>query len=284
MLRNTFIHLPGVGAITESELWQEGLTTWDRFLDASELPSRVRRRDSELRALVEESRSELEKENAIFFEDSLPGRERWRLYADFRQRAAFLDIETTGLSPLFSDVTMVGIYDIDGYTAFVKDENLDDLREALEKYDLIVTYNGAAFDIPFIEYKFGRVFRHTAHMDLRFPLKRLGFRGGLKRIEARLGLARPSALSGLDGFDAVLLWQMWRNGDAGARDTLVSYNAEDVASLPRLAEIVYGRLASVCDAPCLRLEPREPHTLDLPYDEDAVARVKSMRGVRHSRW
>jgi len=284
MLRNTFIHLPGIGPITECSIWQAGLTTWDRFLDAARLPSRIRSRESELRRLVEESRSQLEKGRAVFFEDSLPGSERWRLYGDFRRRAAFLDIETTGLSPLYSDITMVGIYDVDGYTAFVQDENLDDLREAVEKYDLIVTYNGAAFDVPFIEYKYGRIFRHTAHMDLRFPLRRLGHKGGLKRIEARLGLSRPSALSGLDGFDAVLLWQMWRNGDAGARDTLVSYNAEDVASLPKLAEIVYDRMTSVCDAPCERLEPWIQKPLDLPYDEDAVARVKSMRGVRHSRW
>ena len=284
MLPHTFIHLSGVGPVTERVLWDEGVTTWEEFLSCTNLPPRVEVRRSELCPILEGSRSRLAASNASFFQAALPAGERWRLYGDFRDRAAFLDIETTGLSPDSSHITMVGIYDVDGYSVFVKDENLEDLREAVEKYDLVVTYNGAAFDIPYIEHEFGRIFRQTAHIDLRFPLSRLGYRGGLKSIERRLGLARPSALSGLDGYDAVLLWRMWRQGDKGARDTLVSYNAEDVVSLPRLAEFAYDRLASGLGAPCTSLSPWQHPSLELPYDEDAVTRLRSMRTAHRPRW
>ena len=194
MLPHTFIHLPGVGPVTERVLWDEGLSTWDDFLSCADLPSRVERRRSELCSILEGSRSRLAASDASFFQGALPAGERWRLYGDFRDRAAFLDIETTGLSPDSSHITMVGIY------------------------------------------------------------------------------------------DAVLLWRMWRQGDKGARDTLVSYNAEDVVSLPRLAEFAYDRLASGLGAPCTSLSPWQRPSLELPYDEDAVTRLRSMRTAHRPRW
>ena len=277
MLRHTFIHLPGIGAVTEGEIWRQGVTTWEEFLDASSLPARAENRRSELNSLIMKSQSQLKKGNASFFHSMLPGGERWRLYPEFRHHAAFLDIETTGLSPAYSYITMVGILDANGYTAYVKGENLDDLREALEQYDLVVTYNGAAFDIPYVEHQFGQVFRHTAHIDLRMPLRRLGYRGGLKSIERQLNLGRPSELSGLNGFDAVILWHMWENGDKGARDTLIRYNAEDVGSLPALADIVYNRLALRLPVPCSSPGPFPRQPIDhLHYDVDAILRLKSL--------
>lgn len=277
MLRHTFIHLPGVGSVTEAELWSAGVTTWEQFLDCRVLPSRVQWRRDELCAQVIASQSRLRDADAFYFDSSLPGAERWRLYADFRQCAAFLDIETTGLSAQQGHITMVGLLDAQGYTPFVWGENLEDIRSAVERYDLIVTFNGASFDIPFIEHHFGHIFRRTAHIDLRFPLRRLGYKGGLKSIESQLGLSRPSDLSGLDGFDAVLLWQMWRKGDKGARDTLVRYNAEDVASLPALADLVYNRLASRLPVPFRPLDPTPRNVIDLPYDVDARGRLRRIR-------
>ena len=213
MLRNTFIHLPQVGTISEQEIWDSGVTSWEDFLRAPSLPARIQGRDSELRSLIQKSSVRLDEADAWYFNKCLPRGERWRLYGEFRHRAAFLDIETTGLSTAYSYITLVGILDSDGYTAYVRDENLDDLRAALEKYDLVVTFNGAAFDLPFIEHFFGRVFSRMAHIDLRFPLGRLGYKGGLKSIEANLRVGRPSELTLLNGYDAVLLWQMWQDGN-----------------------------------------------------------------------
>ncbi len=277
MLSQTFIHLPGIGPVTERALWSDGIHTWDDFIASDSLPPRAGRRRDALLELVERSRQRLRDSDAAYFATALPSSELWRLYADFRQRAAFLDIETTGMSPEYADITMVGLLDFEGYRAFVQGENLEDLREAIEEYDLVVTFNGGSFDLPFIEHKFGRMFTGTAHIDLMFPLRRLGLRGGLKSIERRLRVGRPSELSTLDGFDAVRMWRMWQNGDAGARDTLVRYNAEDVASLPRLADIVYVDLADRVGAPNRRLDRSPVPEINLPFDLDVIRRLGRTR-------
>ena len=280
MLSQTFIHLPGVGPVTERELWADGICTWDDFIASDRLPRRAGRQGDMLRGLVRRSRERLRDSDAAYFAAALPHSELWRLYADFRHRAAFLDIETTGLSPEYADITMVGLLDFDGYRAFVRDENLEDLREAIEEYDLVVTFNGASFDLPFIEHKFGSMFARTAHIDLMFPLRRLGHWGGLKSIERNLRVGRPSELTTLNGFDAVRMWRMWQTGDAGARDTLIRYNAEDVASLPRLADIVYDRLADRLGIPRSQLDRSPVPDIALPFDGDVIRRLALMKG-RH---
>ena len=277
MLCRTFIHLPRVGVVTEKALWDAGISTWRDFLQCGSPPSRVRRDYSELCRLLQVSTTRLEEYDGAFFHSCLPRRECWRLYADFRHRAAFLDIETTGLSIENSYITMVGVLDSAGYTAYVRDDNLEDLPGALKRYDLIVTYNGTVFDLPYVEHRFGPVFKHAAHLDLRFPLRRLGYGGGLKAIEGRLQVGRSSNLAGLSGFDAVLLWHMWQRGDVGALDTLIRYNAEDVASLPALGDIAYNQLLARLPVSQTPLEHRPRPVLDLPYDPDVVRRLHSHR-------
>ena len=274
MLANTFIHLPNIGEKTELRLWEAGIREWDDFLAARELPPGVRSRSRSLKAAVAQCAARLRDGDSAYFARKILSKHAWRMYADFRNNAAFLDIETTGLSPKYSIITLVGILDRDGYRAFIYDRDLPDLREAVERYDMIVTFNGATFDLPFIEHHFGKMFDHTPHLDLRFALHRMGMNGGLKSIERRLNAARPSALSSLDGFDAVRMWHMWKRGDRGALDTLIRYNAEDVFSLPKLAEIAYNRLADAIGAPAPRLTPQAyPQTAAPPYDPDVVARL-----------
>jgi len=229
--------------------------------------------------VLQTAEQRLDAGNARYFQDILGSRECWRLYADFQKATAFLDIETTGLSLENSYVTMVGIIDYTGFTAFVRGENLDELPNALEKYSLFVSYNGASFDMPFLDKDFGRVavdghdslFAHSAHLDLRYPLRRLGFKGGLKKIEQATDLGRPSALSGLSGYDAARLWKMANDGEPEALTTLIRYNAEDVASLPRLTEMIvdemaYGTPLSATMPPTFP----EYDTDALPYDSGLV--------------
>ncbi len=272
MLANTFIHLPGVGEITERRLWDEGVHTWDDFLAARDLPPRVRSRS--LQTAVKRCAARLRDGDSAYFARAIPPREAWRMYADFRGNAAFLDIETTGLAKEYHAITLVGILDRDGYQAFTRGDNLSDLREAAERYDMIVTFNGTTFDLPFIKKQLGNMFAHTPHLDLRFALHRMGLSGGLKAIERRLNAARPSALSSLSGYDAVRMWRMWERGDKGALDTLIRYNAEDVFSLPKLAETAYNNLAAAISAPAPRLD-RFAYPENAPaYDLDVVARLR----------
>ena len=57
---------------------------------------------------------------------------------------------------------MVGVLDTEGYTSYVTGENLKDLPECLEPYDLIVTFNGTSFDLPYLTRYFGDIFKNKA--------------------------------------------------------------------------------------------------------------------------
>jgi uncharacterized protein YprB with RNaseH-like and TPR domain len=275
LLRNTFIHLPGIGEALEEEIWALGIETWGQFHSASELPPKVAPMRPELGSLLTECERRLADGDAAFFDRMLPPSERWRLYPSFRDRAAFIDIETTGLSAGDSDVTVVGVLDRGGFTAYVSGENLRDFPSTLARYDLLLTFNGKSFDMPFLEHFFGRpMFDEKAHIDLMWPLRRLGYRGGLKVAERRIGLDR-SELTGLDGADAVRLWRMWEDGERGARDTLVRYNAEDVASLPAIAEFVYDRMIDLLPIAVPTLDPWPRADIGhLPFDPAVIANLR----------
>ena len=109
MLKRTFIHLPGVGEHTEARFWQQGFHTWEDFLAAEEVPGLGRERLRQLRAGVEESL--VHENDPAYFGPRLPLAERWRLFRRFRERAAYLDIETTGYTWPGLQVTVVGLYD-----------------------------------------------------------------------------------------------------------------------------------------------------------------------------
>ena len=119
-----------------------------------------------------------------------------------------------------------------------------------------------------------------AHIDLRFPLKRAGYSGGLKAIERQANVGRPSDLSALSGYDAVLLWRLWQQGSEAARDTLVRYNAEDVASLPALAELTYNELAGRLRSGICDLTATHRHDIDLPYDADVIEHLHLLKSGR----
>jgi uncharacterized protein YprB with RNaseH-like and TPR domain len=68
--------------------------------------------------------------------------------------------------------------------------------------------------------------------------------GGLKVIEKKLGVMRPDYLAYLDGYDAVMLWNRYRNGEEWALDKLIEYNREDVVNLKALVEYAYSCLSA----------------------------------------
>jgi uncharacterized protein YprB with RNaseH-like and TPR domain len=154
---------------------------------------------------------------------------------------AYLDIETTGLSSFSSDITVVGIYRCCGAESeFVqlvgRDITSHSLLEALEGVEIIFTYNGRRFDLPFIYDKLGVDLEEMfPHRDLMFDCWRCNLRGGFKAVERQLGISRD--LTEVDGREAVRLW--WRyveSFDLEALDTLLAYNKEDVVNLKELKE------------------------------------------------
>jgi len=240
-LRNSFIAVDGIGERTERELWRAGVTRWGAF-DGPTVPGVGPTLAERIESFVTEAGPRLERGDAGYFAATLPDRERWRLFEDFRDRAVFLDIETTGLSPRRDDVTVVSVHRGGETRTLVRGQDLS--RRALDRSvgdaRLLVTYNGAQFDVPFLESAFGFRWEH-AHLDLRSPARRLGLTGGLKAIEREVGIDRDRP--DLSGRDAVRLWQRYaRRSDRDALETLVDYNREDTMNLASLADTVVGRL------------------------------------------
>ena len=241
MLQHTFLHLPGIGPATERRLWQAGVRVWPDLLDRDVDVLRGPRGDR-IRRAAEESLRRWAGGDWAWFNKVLPGRHAWRAFGDFAARALYVDIETTGLNA--SDaITVIGCYDGRTARAFVADRDLDAARELIENHPLVVTYNGAAFDMPLIRARFPyNLFNHI-HVDLRTPLRALGYRGGLKRIEELVGLERSDRVRGLAGWDAVRVWYEYQAGSPTALDTLLEYNRADIVHLEPLMRLVFDRLS-----------------------------------------
>jgi uncharacterized protein len=238
MLRHTFQHIPGLGERRERALWRRGIHTWDDLLAApqrSGLPATLLR---DAQAVIELSEEALRQGNIYFFAQLLPVREHWRLYGDFHELTAYLDIETGPLGNGRQGITVVGLFDGREFRSFVRGDNLHTLEYYLRRYDLLVTFNGKTFDLPLIERELG-IPIHQAQIDMRVFLHRLGYHGGLKRIERQWGILREDDIAGLTGFDAVLLWARHRRGDPEALGRLLAYNRADVVNLEVLLKRGY---------------------------------------------
>lgn len=242
MLTSSYIHIPGIGAAAEKKIWSDGIRTWDQF---EEKHQSIRLSASKIRTIlqgIEESRQRLDAFDHDYFASALPSKEHWRTYRHFRGNTLFLDIETTGLSTASSEITMIGTYGNGETRFFINGINLDDFPGVLEGYRSIVTFNGARFDLPFIRHHFPQIRLDQLHIDLMYPLRRIGYSGGLKHIESLMGMERSTETAGLTGFDAVRLWYRYKQGDENALDTLIMYNTEDIRNLEIIIEKVYPEL------------------------------------------
>jgi uncharacterized protein YprB with RNaseH-like and TPR domain len=151
----------------------------------------------------------------------------------------YLDIETS----FGGHVTVVGLLRTDrGVLQLVGDAiTRDGLIGAFRGLDTLCTFNGEGFDLPVLRraYGLGLLERYRS-LDLSVECRRTGRRGGLKRIEASLSIPRRS--NGINGVDAMLLWDRWLRGDRGALKTLLAYNRDDVVNLALLERRLRGDL------------------------------------------
>ena len=242
LLQRTFLHIPGIGETTERKIWGMGVSDWHSFIEAHGRGLFERRKIQHCADDVKRSVDEYAAGHWTFFDKALPSHHKWRAFGEFTDRALYVDIETTGMGPE-NEITVIGTYDGKEAKAFIAGINLEKAVEEIERYPVVVTFNGAAFDMPIIRNHFRyNLFNHV-HIDLRFPLKTIGYTGGLKIIEAKLGLDRSDRTRGLDGWDAVRLWQSYRRGSDQALDLLVEYNREDIIHLQPLMQLVYRELS-----------------------------------------
>ncbi len=273
MLKHTFCHLTRIGEKTEDRLWSAGVDCWDRLAQAMNDNHPVGVSTGFARHELAASSTHLAAKNAAWFAQKLPSHQAWRMFPDFREEAAYIDIETTGLT--MPDITTIALYDGKQIKCYVNGENLDQFKKDIFDYKMIITYNGKCFDVPVIESFFGIRLTH-AHIDLRYVLKKLGYSGGLKKCEQKLGISRGE-LDGVDGYFAVLLWQEYvAHQDRKALETLMAYNIEDVINLESLMVSAYNlnikNLKSLSIAPIS--DPLSPLPPVYP-DPKTIYRIKS---------
>ena len=246
MLTSTFIHAPGVGPTIEQSLWEQGVTSWQDYLDKAGDLRLAPRHKIVLARTLEESLAALEEGRADYFAHALPNREHWRAVSHF-PKIGYLDIETNG--GMASDsITLIGLYDGLEMHFYVKGENLAQFAYDCQDFDGFVTFFGTGFDVPFLKRRFPvleSVFADRLHVDLCPLLKRLGHTGGLKRIEQELKIARVPEADGLSGMDAVRLWRAFRRGGRDAEEArrlLLAYNREDVVNMETLLQYALPRI------------------------------------------
>lgn len=154
---------------------------------------------------------------------------------------AYIDIETTGLSRRFAELTIIGIAleknsQCEVVQLFNTDLSDEKLLAVLHGVDELYSYNGSRFDLPFIRAKLGvdlrMCFRHT---DLMYDCWRCKLKGGLKAVERKLGINRN--LKEVNGYVAVDLWYEYvNNHNRQALSTLLEYNREDIVNLQVLRQ------------------------------------------------
>ena len=244
MLHQTFIHIPGIGKHTEQDLWEHGIQSWD---DADRFEKRFGFAGARLQSKLDEyiplSRSAIKNRDAAFFQRLTALGEAWRVFPEFSDECVYLDIESTGLSTVFDSVTVVGLYDGKMYYASTQGDNLDEVQRALQRYSVVVTFNGSGFDLRFLKNTFPELVLPPIHIDLRWISRRLGYSGGLKELERSLGIARKSEVAEMDGFEATVLWAKYLRGDRAALESLIEYNTEDVVHLKAIMEIRHDKMS-----------------------------------------
>lgn len=235
-LRQSLQLFSGIGEKKEKQLFGVGVYDWSSLLTYQRaandplLPIL-----SVLEDRYEQLQRELEEANFTFFSKELPSLEYWRLWQHFPERFCFLDIETTGISDS-SVTTVVSLFQNETIRTFERGKDLEFLFDSIDPEDILVTYNGRRFDIPFLEREFHYKVKNP-QLDLMNLLHSIGIKGGLKKSEIQLGLVRPEAIAGMDGREAPLLWFSYQQtNNKEALDKLIAYNREDTKNLKLVLE------------------------------------------------
>lgn len=174
----------------------------------------------------------------------------------YDEEAVFLDIETTGLSPMRSFIYLIGLVFIDlkkvtmHITQLIaedrdeEEEILKLMKEKLNGYKTVVTYNGNSFDLPFIAKRSERYGIEPIVMDsfdmyekLRLHKDTLKLDGlKQKNIEKKLGITREDRYN---GGECISFYKDYvKNKNQESFDRFVLHNYDDLLYMPATMSIL----------------------------------------------
>jgi uncharacterized protein YprB with RNaseH-like and TPR domain/predicted nuclease with RNAse H fold/adenylate kinase family enzyme len=279
LIESTFLHLPRVGPVLERRLWASGFVDWDKLWRAltSGVSARECVRERQQRTLfdeplglrdrdfdplttawidcIDQSRAALETNNHKFFLERLRPSAHWRLLPAVMDDALFLDIETTGLSREHHYVTVIGALFHGQFHQWAWPQSPKSLADLVEQAAVVITFNGARFDLPFLSRQIPSLPRAKAHIDLRHVAHAAGIKGGQKEIECAFQMARTATIEDFDGEQAVFSWCASLYGNESEYRRLLRYNRADVEALPHLSVNLYNSLCREATAPAQQLKP-----------------------------
>lgn len=172
-------------------------------------------------------------------------------------KIAYFDIETTGFDRKNNNIILISLgwyedyynFTIKQYYAESLDEEYDVLKsfgEDIKNFDIWSSYNGIAFDEPFIKHRFYKKNLDydlpREHIDLYRHIKpyykKLGMkRCNLKSVEKFIGINRKDEING--GISVKLYEEYLNTRNEQLRDIILLHNYEDVLNLPKIFKLRY---------------------------------------------
>ncbi|SHJ97097.1 ribonuclease H-like domain-containing protein [Tepidibacter formicigenes] len=165
------------------------------------------------------------------------------------------DIETTGLSPKYSKVILIGILYIKNNQTIIQQffaENTNEEKEILfyfkevfKTFENHITFNGHRFDIPFLNQRFKKNnldFSIDKNKDIDIlkivkPYqKKLGLENcKLKTVEKLIGIERKDTINGKESVELYKKFEL--NRSENLKKKILLHNYEDIYYLGKLFKI-----------------------------------------------
>ena len=174
---------------------------------------------------------------------------------DIPDNHCVFDIETTGLSPKYSKVILIGILYIKNNQTIVQQFFADNskeekeilfyFKEAFKEFKYHITFNGIRFDIPYLNERFksndiNYIIDKTKDIDIlnvvRPYQKKLSLIDcKLKTVEKYLGIERKDTISGKDSVELYKKYEITQNEELKRK--ILLHNYEDIYYLGKIFKI-----------------------------------------------
>ncbi len=168
------------------------------------------------------------------------------------ERRLFFDIETTGLSPEVSAITLIGCLDDHGLIkqwfnedGFSQKQILTDFFAYCNSYDTLISFNGTTFDLPFLkakakEFQMNDPFSMIHHEDFYQKLRSYRHlidtqRFRQKDLEQYVHFQRKDRLSGKK---IIKTYQDFlKTNDPTCKEKILLHNEEDLKGLFKISSL-----------------------------------------------